>query len=262
MPAGLDTRVRRRAPAIPAPPQIPVSAYACPNFTLTHAMQSPFAFYLVCASDLACLWRKMPTAKLVQCAETLTALPGLPLRDAMSEYDQHEHASLPRAAIWDVDGTLIDSGPLHFDAWSVTLLDEQFALTHDHFHATFGQRNDAVLRAFLGVDLADTDIVRIGTAKELLYRDMVRPRGLELLPGVRRWLIALQAAGWQQAIASSAPHANLEVIVEALGLSSFFGAIVAGDDVQHGKPDPAIFLLAAARLGVEPQRCVVVEDAP
>ena len=168
----------------------------------------------------------------------------------------------PRAVIWDVDGTLIDSGPLHFETWQKTLEAERWTLTHERFQATFGQRNDAVLRALLGPELSDAEIARIGGAKEQLYRDLVRDRGIHPLPGVRDWLPRLKAAGWRQAIASSAPRANLEAIVAALELDVYFDAIVSGDDVQHGKPDPEIFLLAAEKVAVTPARCVVVEDAP
>lgn len=168
----------------------------------------------------------------------------------------------PRAVIWDVDGTLIDSGALHFESWQAIMRDEARELTHVQFHATFGQRNDTVLRAFLGPDVSASEIERISLTKEGYYRDLVRSRGIQPLPGVRRWLQELQAAGWKQAIASSAPMLNVEAIVEALGLADYFGAIASGDDVTHGKPDPETFLLAATRLGVEPRRCVVIEDAP
>ena len=167
-----------------------------------------------------------------------------------------------RAVIWDVDGTLIDSGALHFEAWQEILRAEAFDLTYAQFHATFGQRNDGVLRAVLGPDLPDAEVERISRAKEALYRDLLRRRGIETLPGVRGWLDHLHGVGWRQGIASSAPHANLEAIVEILGLGAYFDAVVSGDDVTHGKPDPEIFLLAASRLRVEPKRCVVIEDAP
>jgi HAD superfamily hydrolase (TIGR01509 family) len=170
--------------------------------------------------------------------------------------------AVPRAVIWDVDGTLVDSGPLHFESWRATLLNEQYALTEQAFQSTFGQRNDAVLQAWLGPSQTADAIVRIGDAKEEFYRELVRSRGLEPLPGVRRWLAALQAAGWRQAIASSAPMANLDLLIDVLGFAPYFDAVVSGDEVERGKPDPAIFRLAAQRLGVAPRRCVVVEDAP
>lgn len=169
---------------------------------------------------------------------------------------------LPRAVIWDVDGTLIDSGALHFAAWQAILADEQFLLSEEQFRRSFGQRNDLVLRGFLGADLSARDIERIAAAKEAQYRGAVRTSGIALLPGVRHWLDRLKASGWRQAIASSAPHANIDAILDALELHTYFDAVVSGDDVAQGKPDPAIFLRAAHLLHVEPQRCVVVEDAP
>jgi beta-phosphoglucomutase len=98
--------------------------------------------------------------------------------------------------------------------------------------------------------------------KETRYRTLVRELGIELLPGVRGWLERLQAAGWRQAVASSAPRANVETLIEILGIGAFFGALVAAEDVQRGKPDPQVFLTAAERLAVPPARCVVLEDAP
>ena len=92
-------------------------------------------------------------------------------------------------------------------------------------------------------------------------RVMVRGRGIEPLPGVRRWLARLRDTGWRQAVASSAPPANIEVIIEVLGLDCF-DAWVSAEEVAHGKPAPDVFLRAAEKLGVAPARSVVVEDAP
>ena len=166
-----------------------------------------------------------------------------------------------RAALWDVDGTLIDSREYHWLSWQGTLAAENFRVTPEQFAASFGRRNDEILRGFFPAYTAD-DIARVGEAKEVAYRRLVRERGIELLPGVRRWLDRLRAEGWLQAVASSAPRRNLEVIIEALGLADYFAAVTSAEDVTEGKPDPQVFLKAAAGLGVEPASCVVVEDAP
>ncbi len=79
---------------------------------------------------------------------------------------------------------------------------------------------------------------------------MVRERGIEPLPGVRRWLTRLRETGWRQAVASSAPPANIEVIIEVLGLARVFDAWVSAEEVAHGKPAPDVFLRAAEKLGV------------
>jgi len=168
----------------------------------------------------------------------------------------------PRAVLWDMDGTLLDSAEYHWLAWRETLEGESYPLTYERFAASFGQRNDTILRGYFGPDFPDSEIERIGAAKEQLYRKLVRERGIELLPGVRRWLARLQTEGWRQAIASAAPRLNIEAILAALDIAGCFDAIVSAEDVQRGKPDPQVFLVAAERVDVPPARCVVVEDAP
>ena len=167
----------------------------------------------------------------------------------------------PRAVLWDVDGTLIDSSEYHWLSWQGTLAAENFPITRAQFASTFGQRNDEILRACFPAYTAD-DITRVGEVKERAYRELIRARGVELLPGVRRWLEKLRGQGWLQAVASSAPRLNLDTIIAALSLESFFSAVASAEDVTAGKPDPQVFLAAARKVGVEPSRCVVVEDAP
>jgi beta-phosphoglucomutase len=166
-----------------------------------------------------------------------------------------------RAALWDVDGTLVDSREYHWLSWQGALAAEGFPLTREQFESSFGRRNDEILRGYFPAYEA-ADIARVGEAKEVAYRRLVRERGIELLPGVRRWLDRLRDAGWLQAIASSAPRLNLEVIIAALGLEDYFSAVAAAEDVTEGKPDPQVFLAAASKLGVPAGSCVVVEDAP
>ena len=168
----------------------------------------------------------------------------------------------PRAVLWDMDGTLLDSAEYHWLAWRDTLAGERYELARAQFVATFGQRNDTILRDWLGADLAVSEIDRIGSAKEARYRALVQEGGITLLPGVEHWLVRLQANGWRQAIASAAPRANVEAIVAALHIAPYFGAISSAEDVQRGKPDPQVFLVAAERVGVAPARCIVIEDAP
>jgi beta-phosphoglucomutase len=168
----------------------------------------------------------------------------------------------PRAVLWDMDGTLIDSAEYHWVTWRAALESEGHPLTHDEFASFFGQRNDTILRRFLGHAISLEDIARIGGAKEAAYRQLVREQGIEPLPGVQQWLERLHAAGWRQAVASSAPPANIEAIIEVLGFDSLLEAWASGEEVMHGKPAPDVFLLAAERLGAAPSRCVVVEDAP
>jgi HAD superfamily hydrolase (TIGR01509 family) len=167
-----------------------------------------------------------------------------------------------RAALWDLDGTLVDSEEAHFGSWRDALRREGFELTRERFRDVFGRRNDATLRLLLGEDLSDAELDRIADAKESAYRAEVRRAGARLLPGAATWLDRLAANGWRQAIVSSAPGANVATLVEALDVARYFGTIVAAEDVRVGKPDPEGFLLAASRLGATPVSSVVLEDAP
>jgi HAD superfamily hydrolase (TIGR01509 family) len=173
----------------------------------------------------------------------------------------NEHKNGARAVLWDVDGTLIDSREYHWLSWHGALAAENFRVTREQFERTFGLRNEEILGAYFPSYDA-SEIARVGEAKEVAYRELVRAGGIELLPGVRGWLERLRAEGWLQALASSAPRLNLDAIVYALDLKDFFKAVASAEDVTEGKPSPQVFLAAAAKLCVEPSACVVVEDAP
>lgn len=166
-----------------------------------------------------------------------------------------------RAVLWDLDGTLVDSAEYHWLSWRDTMAAEGLSITYEQFLESFGQKNDRILRAWLGAEADAERVTRIGDAKEEEYRRLARERGLTPLPGAREWAERLHERGWRQAIASSAPRANVEVMLGVLGLSRDFDAIVSAEDVTAGKPDPQVFLKAAERVGVTPDRCVVVEDA-
>ncbi len=135
-------------------------------------------------------------------------------------------------------------------------------LSREQFDASFGQRNDTTLATWFGSAATREDLARISEAKEEHYRRLVRKRGVDLLPGVEMWLGRLAAAGWRQALATSAPRLNVDVILEVLGIAHVFATIVTAEDVVRGKPDPEVFLAAATRLAAPVYRCVVVEDAP
>lgn len=167
----------------------------------------------------------------------------------------------PRAVLWDLDGTLVDSADYHWRSWRDTLAAEGTSITYEQFRASFGQKNDRILRRWFGDRISPERIQRIGDAKEAEYRRLAREEGLIALPGAAEWVTRLHRDGWRQAIASSAPRANVDVMLNVLGLDRGFDAIVSAEDVTAGKPDPQVFQIAASRVGVPPSRCVVVEDA-
>ena len=134
-------------------------------------------------------------------------------------------------------------------------------VTYDRFLDTFGRTNASFLHEWLGPDATQAELDRVSHEKEAAYRRLVTERGIVTLPGAMDWVRRLHEAGWRQAIASSAPRANVEAIQDTLGVRAYFAASVAAEDVLAGKPDPQVFLLAAERLEAPASRAIVVEDA-
>ena len=165
------------------------------------------------------------------------------------------------AVIWDVDGVLIDSGEQHRRAWEQLAREEGLPYSDAAFWATFGMRNADIFPRMFGVSGPPERIVALGDRKEAIYRALLAENAVAL-PGAKELLAALHAAGYRQALGSSAPPANLEAIIGLLGIASFLNAIVSGEQVAHGKPAPDIFRAAAERLQIPPAQCLVIEDAP
>ncbi len=163
------------------------------------------------------------------------------------------------AAIWDMDGVLVDTGQEHYQSWVEALAKRKVLLTYEQFSATFGMNNTSILKLWLGADTPQSEIDAVGNEKEVIFRQLVAGR-IQPLPGVRALLEGLKKAGFRQAVASSAPQANIDVELDTTRLRPFFDAVVSASRLP-GKPDPAVYLEAAARLGVAPADCVVVEDA-
>jgi HAD superfamily hydrolase (TIGR01509 family) len=169
--------------------------------------------------------------------------------------------SLRYLAIFDHDGVLVDSLALHQDAWLELGRRTGLALTPEFIHETFGMTNPSIFRKLLGDALDPAEIERYSDLKEVCYRELARGK-ITLMEGVRDLLDRLTAAAVLLAIGSSGVRANLELTVEACGLSGRFAAIASLEDIVRGKPDPQVFLVAAAKAVVPPARAVVFEDAP
>ncbi len=168
------------------------------------------------------------------------------------------------AAIFDWDGVVIDSGDQHERSWGMLAEGEGRALPEGFFKQSFGMRNESIIPRFFSnwTDTSDpAEVARLAGRKESLYRELVRADGIAPLPGVRELLASLKAAGVPCSVGSSTPRANIEAVMEIAGLTGAFDAVTAAEDVTEGKPDPQVFLKAAAKVGADPARCVVIEDA-
>lgn len=164
------------------------------------------------------------------------------------------------AVLWDVDGVIIDSGEQHRRAWADLAALEGLPYSDETFWATFGMRNQDVIPRLYQVTGPLERITSLGARKEEQYRALLE-REAVALPGARELMHALHAAGFRQALGSSAPPENQAAIIRLLGLAPYLDATVSGEQVAHGKPAPDIYLRAAEEVEVPPACCLVIEDA-
>ncbi len=165
-----------------------------------------------------------------------------------------------RAAIFDLDGTLVDNMSVHADAWAALSTGHGVQVPRDRFLLEFaGRKNEEIIAdLWPGHDAEFAHL--LASEKEALYRELYRPR-LAPLTGLLPFLDALAAAGVPLAIASAAPVLNRALVLDGLDLRRRFAKIIGAEDARRGKPFPDIFLAAASALGVPPEECVAFEDA-
>ncbi|MFL5625509.1 MAG: HAD family hydrolase [Ktedonobacteraceae bacterium] len=164
-----------------------------------------------------------------------------------------------QAVIWDLDGVILDSADEHRRAWQRLAREEGVSFTDADFWATFGMRNDAIF-AEKWSPLPPAEVQLLAKRKEAYFRELIRETATPL-PGAMELMRELHEAGYAQALASSTPIENIQLISDVLGLKQYLSILVSGETVPHGKPAPDIFLKAASELNVPAQRCLVIEDA-
>lgn len=137
--------------------------------------------------------------------------------------------------------------------------EEGLSFSDEQFWATFGKRNDFIIPHLWG-EMPAERVRALADKKEAYYRELIRESG-KPLPGSIELLKALRANGYKQALASSTPPANIDLISTVLGLKQYLNILVSGETVPRGKPAPDVFLKAAQELDVVPAKCLVIEDA-
>ncbi len=165
------------------------------------------------------------------------------------------------AFIFDIDGTIIDSMPFHTRSWDVFLARRGVATVgEDFFRRTAGRTGIEVMRELFG-SLSDADAALFVREKEAIYRELFAAEFREIT-GFTAFARAAKSAGVRVACATAGDPDNIAFALAGLGLQDFFDAAVGAHDVERGKPEPDLFLLAAQRVGARPGECLVFEDAP
>jgi beta-phosphoglucomutase len=164
-----------------------------------------------------------------------------------------------RGVLWDLDGVLVDTGEFHYVSWKEILPFYGIPISYELFRKSFGMNNEGVLTFLLGHKPDHDLLIEIDNRKESAFRQAIRGHA-QLLPGVTHWLETLYQSGVRMAVGSSAPMANVEVLVDETGIRPYFQALVSANG-KPSKPDPWVFLHAAQQIDVPPEACWVLEDA-
>jgi beta-phosphoglucomutase len=168
---------------------------------------------------------------------------------------------MSKGVIWDLDGVLAETAEAHFRCWVTALAEKEIPLDRPTFDGLFRMNKRDMVAQLLGRPPEPRELKSIASRKEEIFRMeaqwLIRP-----MPGAISLLKELEGAGWIQAITSSTPKADVELVLSILGIRQRFQAVLSGEELSASKPAPTLFLRAAEMLGLEPGHCVVVEDAP
>ncbi|OYW59930.1 MAG: hypothetical protein B7Z40_20825 [Bosea sp. 12-68-7] len=165
------------------------------------------------------------------------------------------------ALIFDMDGTIVDNMRFHDDAWGKLLTSHGLPFDADaFFHRTAGMAVGEII-APLFPQATPEEVIALGEAKEVFYRDAYRAH-VVALPGLLPLIARAQSCGVPMAVASAAPPENIALVLDTLGLRPHFATVISPSQGYRGKPHPDMFIEVARRMDVAPEACLVFEDAP
>lgn len=166
------------------------------------------------------------------------------------------------AFIFDMDGTMVDNMHYHLLAWKQTIELLGSSLQGEELQKELYGLNTELIERVMGKGkFSEEDLQRIGDEKERLYRLLYKPH-LKFIDGFLQFIEKCKQQEIKLGIGTAANRLNTALVVEGLSIKHYFNAIVTGEEVQKGKPDPEVYLKVAEQLQVSPAECVVFEDAP
>ena len=160
-----------------------------------------------------------------------------------------------------MDGTMVDNMMVHHRAWQIKLKELGLDLNLEEVRQTIHGKNDEILLRLFGDTYTQAEREQLAWEKEAAYR-MVFKDSLQLISGLHAFLDLCREQGILLAIGSAAPPENVDFVLDELNIRHYFGSVVHAGLVQKGKPDPQVFSMAAAELGVAIEDCLVFEDSP
>jgi len=165
------------------------------------------------------------------------------------------------AVIFDMDGVIVHTNPYHSMAFREFFSTRNLAPTDEEFaQHMFGKSNSYILTHFLQRTIEGEELRLLEDEKESLFRKIYEPH-IDPIKGITSFIDDLHKNGVKLGVATSAPLANLELILSKVPLQNKMGSILASENVKKHKPDPEVYLTSAKNLGVHPDQCVVFEDS-
>ncbi len=165
------------------------------------------------------------------------------------------------ALLFDMDGTIVHNMLYHHRAWQELLKELGLDWSIERVQAEIWGKNEDIFERIFPGKYSKSEARELALKKERRYIECYTPDA-QLLPGLEQVLASAKEVGLKLAIATAAPPICLEFVMNFFKLERFFDAVVHADEVAHSKPHPESYLVAAARVGVKPDRCLVFEDAP
>ena len=169
-------------------------------------------------------------------------------------------AVMVRGVIFDMDGVLVDNLEAHETSFELFCAKYELPFKKSDLNNLYGRSNDAIMPALFGRELSKEEILQFENEKEALYRE-VYAETIEPARGIVEYIKALKNKGFRIAVGSSAPPENIDFVLDSCDIRHYFDAIAHARMVSRAKPEPDIFLAAAKLMGVEPENCLVFEDA-
>jgi len=240
-----------------------VTAYAmlCHGIELGVTAKSEIRFKQVAPINepiQASAWVTKLTKRLVETKGVLTLKDNTVIVDG--DFLFYVWRQSKRTILWDMDGVISDSYSFHFAAWQETFAKRGIKFTKEAFTELFGTRNDFIVRSVMGRELPEGDVKILVQEKEETFRRKATGN-IKPFPGAVNLLNAIKKGDFKLGLASSAPKENIDLVLGELNLSGIFDCVVFGQEVSEGKPSPQVYLLAAKKLKVAPNDCVVIEDS-